>query len=106
MIDKHPTSFVVLVFFCWHDAMHHSSITDTLETFHIQEKNTLQSGWKVQGNREDFRSKHGIGSGNFNIMKFHWFLFSDVQFQFSVSMLELLLCWVVMVLLSILIALK
>lgn len=78
----HPTSFVVLVFLCCFRS------TETLEIFHIQEKKNLQSESKGQGNCEDFRSKHGIASGNLNTVKFYWFLFSNVQFQSPVSILE------------------
>lgn len=88
MAEKHPTSFVVLVLLCCRDAMRCFRSIDTLEIFHIQEKNTPQSEWKVKGNSEDFRSKHGIAPGNINIMMFYWFLFYDVQFQFPVSKFE------------------
>lgn len=59
-------------------------IFDALYIFHLA-KDTPQSERRVQGNCEDFRSKHGIASGNLNIMKFYWFLFSNVQSKFPVS---------------------
>lgn len=34
-----------------------------IEGVHIQGKDTIENGWKVQGNGEEFRSTYGISSG-------------------------------------------